>query len=148
MIGLYVVLAGVNGIVMLVMGSIGAHGLEPVDPSHLASYQIGWQMHGIHSVFLLAVGLHGRHNRWLHSSFWLGLSGTMMFCVPLYGPALNWWPSGSFLTPVGGFFLMAAWFGLVLAGLHRIRVQRHQVSDPDVMRRYYEAMLTSRQWEK
>jgi|GEM_PF-1394743 len=144
MIGLYLLLAGLNGIAMMIMGAIGAHGLEPVDPGYLASYRIGWQVHGMHSVFLAVVAMFGRHNRWLHASFWLGLAGTVMFCVPLYGPPLDWWTEGSVLTPVGGFCLMAAWFGLVMAGAGRMRAQRRMLSDPESMRRYHESMIVSR----
>lgn len=121
MIGPYVLLAGLNGMAMVLMAAYGAHGLAGVDAAHQGFYQTGWQIHAIHSLFVAMVGFHAGHSRWLHAAFWLGLAGMTMFCIPLYGLALGWWNTGGFVTPAGGFSLLAAWLCLVLAAISRIR---------------------------
>lgn len=126
MTGLAAVLAGLNGAAMVALGAYGAHGLATVDPAYRAIYQTGWQIHAAHAAFLLAVALCGQRSRWLDAAFWLGLLGTALFCVPLYGPALGWWTSGGFVPPLGGLTLMAAWLALVPAGLARIRERRRR----------------------
>jgi uncharacterized membrane protein YgdD (TMEM256/DUF423 family) len=146
--GLYVLVAGLNGMIMVLMGAYGAHGLAGVDLLYHATFQTGWQIHAVHSVFLAAVALYARHNHWLHGAFWLGLVGTMFFCIPLYGPAFDWWSNGGFVTPVGGFFLLAAWFSMALAGISRMKSRAYRISDRDLTRRYYETMAHSRPREK
>ena len=148
MIALYILLAGFNGMAMMLMGAYGAHGLVEAEPALRALFQSAWQIHSVHSLFIAMVGLYGRHNHWLHGAFWLGLAGMALFCLPIYGQALGWWPAGSVLTPVGGFLLIVAWFSLVLAAISRIRTRAFRGGDPETIRRRYEAMAPLRNRER
>lgn len=120
MIGLLVALAGLNGMAMVALAAYGAHGMDGIDITYRAMFETGWRIHSIHSAVLLAIGMSSRPNRWLHGAFWLIVAGMVCFCGPLYGPGLEIGVPGGFLTPVGGFLLIAGWFCLVLAGIHRM----------------------------
>ena len=144
MIGLYVLLAGLNGMTMILMAAYGAHGLSGTDAERQALFQTGWQIHAIHCLFLAMIGLYACHSRWLHGAFWFGLAGTVFFCVPLYGAALGWWSGGGPVTPVGGLFLLSAWFSLMPAGISRIRSRSRIAPDPEAACGYHEATALTR----
>ncbi len=120
MIGLYVFLAGISGLVMVALAAYGAHGGGPGGLPNPALFQAAWQIHAVHTVMLVTLGMCRRPNIWLHAAFWLVLGGMVFFAGPLYAVGLGRLAGGGVITPVGGVMLMAGWFALAIAGLYRL----------------------------
>ena len=138
MSGLFLTLAGLNGISMVLLAVFGTHFMDGAEMSHRAMFQTGWQIHAIHSMALLALALSRKSNNWLHSGFVLILIGFAACCGPLYAPGLGFWIPQVLAAPVGGFFLIAGWFAVTLAGLSRFKTKSLGPTDVERIRRYYE----------
>jgi len=148
MIGIFLALAGLNGIAMVVLAIFGTHFMDGAEIAHRAMFQTGWQIHSIHSVALLAIGLSRRSNRWLHSGFLLILLGVIAFCGPLYGPGIGIWIPRMLGAPIGGFLLIAGWFSLVIAGISRFKAKSLGSTEVERIRRYYEGWVPAESKEK
>lgn len=122
----WIVLAGLSGATAVAISAWASHGLAAsIAPELLqrASEQArsATQMHLIHSLALLGVGILSRHlsSRWLHLAGLLFVIGIVLFAFGIYALYL-WWPSPSgprYLVPVGGVGFIAGWLALAIAGL-------------------------------
>ena len=111
------------------LGAFGAHGLESItsDEKILHSFQTGVQYQMYHGVALLAVAVIFEKfpNKWTQ---WAGacfITGTLLFSGSLYLLTFLKIEGSSAVkfagpvTPLGGFFLIAAWAFLVLGVLNK-----------------------------
>ena len=119
--GVLLILAGINGIAMVVLAAIGSHGLNIASDANRALFQTAWQIHAVHAAVLLALALVRRSSRLLQAAFLLIAVGTAAFCGPLYTPALGLPRPPVFFAPLGGFLLIAGWFSVVLTSVFRSR---------------------------
>ncbi|NAY92023.1 DUF423 domain-containing protein [Muricauda sp. JGD-17] len=107
----------VFGLLAVVFGAFGAHGLEKmVEPEAISTFEIGVRYQMYHALFLLFIGLwtglKANKKRIVYTLIVLGIA---LFSFSIYGLALNSiikfdFRSIAFLTPIGGVFLIFGWF--------------------------------------
>ncbi len=105
------------GLLAIVLGAFGAHGLEKlVDADALKTFEIGVRYQMYHALFLLFLGIWGgldqKHKKVVYLCMVLGV---FLFSFSLYVLALKSLIGISvkflaFLTPIGGLFLILGWF--------------------------------------
>ena len=116
-----VITACIFGLLSVVLGAFGAHGLKSIiSGESLQSFETGVRYQMYHALLLLVVGF----NSYLSVSiknriFYLILIGTILFSGSIYGLATNEltsfdFKSIAFITPVGGLLLILSWIVLLL----------------------------------
>jgi uncharacterized membrane protein YgdD (TMEM256/DUF423 family) len=119
-----IVYAGVSGALGVLLGALGAHGLETIliDLGHadildkrLSQFDVGVRYQLIHSVALLALSAvpFGTPNsrRWVSRMFLLGI---VLFSGSLYALVLSNVSQLGMVTPLGGLCWIAGWLMLLL----------------------------------
>ncbi|NER10286.1 Uncharacterized membrane protein YgdD, TMEM256/DUF423 family [Muriicola jejuensis] len=112
-----IVLTGVIfGLMSVILGAFGAHGLEDLlSASSLESYETGVRYQMYHSLLLLWLGssavIPENAKRWVYI---LLTTGVVLFSFSIYLLATDSLTSIPFkgialLTPLGGFFLILGW---------------------------------------
>lgn len=111
------------GVLSVVLGAFGAHGLEGLlSEASLKSYETGVKYQMYHALVLLWLGsafnIPETEKRW---PFYLFATGVVLFSFSIYLLALDSlssinFKSIAFLTPIGGSFLIVGW---ILLG-HRV----------------------------
>lgn len=111
------------GLLAVVLGAFGAHGLKSMlSESSLESYQTGVTYQMYHALVLLWLGssvqLTATQKKWIYYCF---IIGVVFFSFSIYLLATNDltslnFKSLAFITPLGGGFLISGW---VLIG-HRV----------------------------
>jgi uncharacterized membrane protein YgdD (TMEM256/DUF423 family) len=114
-------LGTILGLLSVVLGAFGAHGLKAlVSAEAVQSYETGVRYQMYHALLLLVVGSHN-----LVSSksktiiFYLVLSGIILFSGSIYGLATNTLTTFNFkliafVTPMGGLLLILSWVILLI----------------------------------
>lgn len=123
--GMWLMLAGINGAMAVAAGAYAAHGLTEAGPQavHWMSLASTYQL--VHAAALGVIGAltptlragGSRPARILNfAAGGLMMAGIVLFCGALYGLALDaaWLMPGT--APVGGFAFMAGWLSLAGAG--------------------------------
>jgi uncharacterized membrane protein YgdD (TMEM256/DUF423 family) len=105
------------GLLAIVLGAFGAHGLEKlVDSESIEMFETGVRYQMYHGLFLLFLGiwqgLDKRHKKVIYT---MVLMGVVLFSFSIYALALNSLTNFDFkvigfLTPIGGVFLILGWF--------------------------------------
>lgn len=104
------------GLLAVVLGAFGAHGLQKlVDIKAVTSFETGvrYQMYHVFLLFVLGL-LPNVSLRTKQIVFYLVLSGLILFSFSIYLLALNSlvdfdFTAIAFITPVGGALLITAW---------------------------------------
>lgn len=114
----FVALMGATGVMA---GAFAAHGIQKViqNPYLIQVFQTAvlYQMfHTLALLGVLALMVHGKANKALSIAGILMIVGTVLFSGSLYILSLASWAVGM-ITPVGGFFLIAAWITLGVAAV-------------------------------
>ena len=122
MVGRFVGMGAVFGLLAVAFGAFGAHALKGSLPVNmLAAYQTGVQYQFFHALALLLVAvllqLGSGGERFLHWSGKLFVAGIILFSGSLYGLALGGPTWLGPVTPLGGLCFLAAWALLFMAGL-------------------------------
>jgi len=118
---LFLVGAGVLGLVGVAAGAFGAHALRSrLDPTQLAIFETAVRYQMYHALGLGGVGLLvGRYSaQQLVLTGWLFIIGTVIFSGSLYLLTLTgvrWWGA---VTPFGGVALLVGW-GCLIWGVAR-----------------------------
>ena len=122
------VAGAILGILGIVLGAFGAHGLEKlVDGDAVNTFETGVRYQIYHAFFLLIVG--GTSFVDLKTKkivFYLVIIGVLFFSGSIYGLATNELSSFDFktiamITPVGGLLLILSWV-MVLIGIIKNKV--------------------------
>ncbi len=105
------------GLLAIVLGAFGAHGLEKlVDPESVEVFETGVRYQMYHALFLLFLAIIGslgeKHKKRIYL---MVLIGVILFSFSIYFLALNSLTNFDFkvigfLTPIGGIFLILGWF--------------------------------------
>ncbi|WP_318343610.1 DUF423 domain-containing protein [Flagellimonas baculiformis] len=112
-----IVLIGILlGVLAIILGAFGAHGLEKlVDASSIETFEVGVRYQMYHALFLLFLGIWPNLARGHKKTvFTLIVVGVLLFSFSIYLLALNSltsfdFKSIGFLTPIGGVFLILGW---------------------------------------
>ncbi|MDF0707239.1 DUF423 domain-containing protein [Flagellimonas okinawensis] len=109
----------VIGMLAIVLGAFGAHGLEKlVDMEAVDTFETGVRYQMYHAFFLLFLGMWGgMEAKTKRTVFILVLTGVVLFSFSIYLLALNSLTSFDFkiigfLTPIGGVFMILGWIFL------------------------------------
>ena len=102
------------GFLAVALGAFGAHGLKNIliENGSLAAWQTAALYHLVHSVVLLLLSSREPFVLWAWRFLFAGI---VFFSGSLYAHALTGFHALVFITPIGGFFLLAGWLFLVLA---------------------------------
>ncbi|MAB48371.1 MULTISPECIES: DUF423 domain-containing protein [Winogradskyella] len=116
------------GILGIVLGAFGAHGLEKlVDADAVNTFETGVRYQIYHAFFLLILGGTNFVNlKTKKIVFYLVIVGVLFFSGSIYGLATNELSSFDFktiamITPIGGLLLILSWV-MVLIGIMRNKV--------------------------
>ena len=114
-------IVAIIGALAIAFGALGAHALKEVlSEQDLSSYKTAVNYHIYHALFMLAL-LAFHKNANINLSFYLALSGLILFSGSIYllvldellGLNLNFLGP---VTPLGGVILVAAWLSLIKVG--------------------------------
>jgi len=111
-----VITALILGVLAVILGAFGAHGLtELVDPEAIKTFETGVRYQTYHALFLLFVGGTSVISLKAKSRiFFLVIFGIAFFSGSIYGLATNDLTDFDFkvigfITPIGGFLLILSW---------------------------------------
>ncbi len=117
------VLAAINGFLVVLLGAFGAHGLETfLSPARIETWQTGVQYHMFHTLALLGTGLlieHGGRAKILYGSAQMFLAGNILFSGSLYLLAVTGTGWLGMITPAGGLAYLGGWWLLAMAVWNR-----------------------------
>ncbi|WP_108245903.1 DUF423 domain-containing protein [Muricauda brasiliensis] len=109
----------IMGMVAIILGAFGAHGLEKlVDADAVNIFETGVRYQMYHALFLLFLGLYaGMVEKNKKIVFVFVLLGVILFSFSIYLLTLNSLTSFDFsvigfLTPIGGLFMILGWLAL------------------------------------
>lgn len=113
--------AAILGLLGIVLGAFGAHGLKKlIEPENIATFETGVKYQIYHALFLLFTGGSSLITQKAKKAIlWLVVVGVAFFSVSIYFLACNSLFSFDFrtigwITPIGGLLLIAAWAVLFL----------------------------------
>ncbi len=113
---------GLMGFTAVILGAFGAHALkELLDPATLDSYTTGVRYQAWHSLALLAISFSPADFPFKKRIFQCWVIGTCLFSGSIYLLSLDSAMNIDLsllgpVTPIGGLFLIAGWFLILLAG--------------------------------
>ncbi|WP_297334264.1 DUF423 domain-containing protein [Flavobacterium sp.] len=109
------------GLVAIVLGAFGAHGLKKlIEPEAVATFETGVKYQMYHALFFLFLGSTAFATQKVKKYiFILVVTGVLLFSGSIYFLACNAlfsfdFKTIGFITPIGGFLLIAAWAVLLL----------------------------------
>tara|TARA_B100000945_G_C19967356_1_gene405920 strand:- start:117 stop:506 length:390 start_codon:yes stop_codon:yes gene_type:complete len=115
------ILGSVFGMLAVILGAFGAHGLKEVlTEESLTSYETGVRYQFYHAFLALIIANTSFFtNKTKNIVFWMLLVGVVLFSGSIYllttsaitGVSIK---SFGFVTPIGGVFLILAWLVLIL----------------------------------
>ena len=115
----FLLIAAISGLLAVLIGAFGAHGLKHrVTEDLLVVYQTGVQYHFYHTIALLVVGLlllQFPQASGLVVSGWLFLAGIVIFSGSLYLMTLSGLRWLGAITPIGGLAFIAGWLAMAVA---------------------------------
>ena len=111
--------AAISGLLAVVIGAFGAHGLKGrIATDLMAIFQTGVQYHFYHTLALLLVGilmLQFPQISLLKWSGWLFIAGIVIFSGSLYALAITDIKWLGAITPIGGVAFIAGWLTMAIA---------------------------------
>lgn len=120
-----IVTASLLGMLAVVTGAFGAHGLKArLDAAQLEVWHTAVQYHFYHVFALLFLSTFTRFkNNLVFTCYWLFTFGIILFSGSLYLLACRnllgwgWLHILGPITPIGGLLFIAGWFTLAIAGI-------------------------------
>ncbi|MFT3980153.1 MAG: DUF423 domain-containing protein [Ferruginibacter sp.] len=114
--------AAITGLLAVVLGAFGAHGLKNyVSSQAVATFETGVRYQFYHVFALLAVAMLYRDFKSIKIAGWLFITGMVLFCGSLYAltvvqgmvqPGFRWLGP---VTPLGGLFFIAGWAAMFIS---------------------------------
>jgi len=111
--------AAILGAIAIILGAFGAHALKKVlNADQLATFETGVKYQMYHALFLLFIGTSVLVSEKAKKAiYYLVVTGVVFFSGSIYLLATNDLTSFDFkvigfVTPIGGFLLIVAWFWL------------------------------------
>ena len=119
---IFLALASLFGMLAVIIGAFGAHGLEGIlTPHALQRYHTGVDYQFYHVAALLAIGIlssqHKTLPRVLKLSGFFFITGIILFSGSLYLFALTEKTYFGMITPIGGLGFILGWICLIIYAL-------------------------------
>jgi uncharacterized membrane protein YgdD (TMEM256/DUF423 family) len=118
----WIVLGSVCGLLTVMLGAFGAHGLRGrVANDLLVTWGTGADYLGLHALALLACGLLALHfpgSRLIGTAAWCFAMGILLFSGSLFALVLTGVRGFGAVTPFGGILLILGW-GMLAVGAWR-----------------------------
>lgn len=115
----FLMFAAVSGLLAVILGAFGAHGLKgKLDESLLSAFQTGVQYHFYHTFALMLVALMMYRFPQVDMLRWSGFAfvvGIVLFSGSLYALALGGPRWLGPVTPLGGLFFMVGWLCVLIS---------------------------------
>lgn len=114
----FLFIGSVLGMLAVILGAFGAHGLEKlVDARMLQRFHTGVEYQFYHALALLLIGiLQGQmRHRWLDYAGYAFVLGVLLFSGSLYLYVLSGVTKIAIVTPFGGMAFIIGWLLLALA---------------------------------
>ncbi len=120
-----VITGAILGLLAVITGAFGAHGLKAVlSPAQLDVWHTAVQYHFYHVFALLFLSTFSNiSNNIKFAGYWLFTLGILLFSGSLYLLAcrdllgINWLTVLGPITPVGGLLFMGGWITIIIAAL-------------------------------
>jgi uncharacterized membrane protein YgdD (TMEM256/DUF423 family) len=115
----FFILGSVFGMMAILAGTFGAHGLEQtVTPSLLQTFDTGVRYHMYHALALIGVAWACEHfgGKLPVAAGWLFVIGIIVFAGSLYLLAITGARWLGMITPIGGVAFIVGWLLLIVAG--------------------------------
>ena len=113
--------ASILGIIAIVLGAFGAHGLKAlIATESIQTFETGVRYQMYHAIFLLFIGGNASvRPKAKKAIYYLTLLGVLLFSGSIYLLATNTLSSFDFktigfVTPIGGLLLITAWIVLLV----------------------------------
>ncbi|MBC3756954.1 DUF423 domain-containing protein [Hyunsoonleella sp. SJ7] len=110
------IIASILGLLSVVLGAFGAHGLKSlISDEAIQTFETGVRYQMYHALLLLFVGGSKKvASKFKTAIFYLVLAGIVFFSGSIYGLATNSlsafdFKTIAFITPIGGLLLIMAW---------------------------------------
>ena len=123
--------AAIFGMVAIILGAFGAHALKKIlSTEQIATFETGVRYQMYHALFLLFIGTNTIINQKRKKIIYnLTLIGVIFFSGSIYLLATNSlmpidFKIFGFITPIGGLFLISAWFILLFDLLRPIKKEK------------------------
>lgn len=117
----YLILAAFYGLSAVVLGALGQHalGLDPSSRDFLL-FQNAFIYQLIHALLLIWISSQWHQGFWVRAAALAVSIGILLFCGGLYLLVFMGKTSFSWVTPVGGSFLILGWLNLVIHGFKQL----------------------------
>lgn len=112
----FLIIAALLGMLAVILGAFGAHGLEKLLDAHmLKRFHTGVEYQFYHCAALLAVGIlwERQQHRWLAASGYAFSIGVLLFSGSLYVYAMTGITAIAMITPFGGMAFIIGWLCLL-----------------------------------
>lgn len=123
--------AAIFGMIAIILGAFGAHALKKVlSAEQLATFEMGVRYQMYHALFLLFIGTNTIINQKRKKIIYnFTLLGVLFFSGSIYFLATNSlmpidFRIFGFITPIGGLFLISAWFVLLFDLIKPIKKEK------------------------
>lgn len=114
---IWLVIGAICGLLAVIMGAIGAHALQDMEPRALGGFKTAAQFHMYHALAIMLAALVTRFSPvWATRAAWTFLAGIILFSGSLYLWAFTGLHVLGFTTPLGGLAFMIGWGLLAVAG--------------------------------
>ena len=116
----FLLIGALSGVVGVVLGAFGAHGLRGrLSPDMFAVFETAVRYQMYHALAILLVGLMmAPMGGWaVHTAGWAFAIGIVLFSGSLYLLAITGTTAFGAITPIGGLAFLVGWGCLIIAGL-------------------------------
>lgn len=115
--------ASVFGVLAVILGAFGAHGLKEVlSEKDLETWKTGVSYHFYHTLSLLFLSLFGKDSRLIKVSYLAFTFGIILFSGSIYLLSTRSltgldWPFLGPVTPLGGLLFIIGWMSLLIKAI-------------------------------
>ena len=120
---LWMMIAGLNGLIAVALSAYGFHSMKPgMTPDQFTNFQLASMLHLVHTLGLLGVALMALWSFRLASAAGiLFVAGILMFCGSIYVLSFAEISGINMVPPFGGLSFMLGWVVITVSGLLGVR---------------------------
>lgn len=115
-------IAAIYGLMAVVLSALGSHlfGIEAGTAEHSLFFNaVMFQL--LHAILLMWLATQLNRGFWMRAAALSFILGVLLFCGGLYLLLLYGKSMFSWITPVGGSFIILGWLNLIIYGVSRLK---------------------------